>query len=563
MQQDFGTIIYLAVPNSRLRSPPGVFASKFTVRTTQEYEIQFARIGSHETQSVFRRYRQFYQLYRATSSLGFAEPPDVKFPHKQILHSLKAQVVSYRRTQLEQWLRFVAGCLHCHSMLYEFLGVAGSQPLEACLQNFGELCVTNAIHRLMSEPHMKLGTLEYFDQRFFPRAVSLRADYILVFLTFLFPIISDDHAGSRALRVLRSLISRKLFKGAGEVIRTMPQLSRDMVKKARLDTHIIERWFHDTREDACEIFKVLYEECASQGPDIVLDLVLLTQLNESQEALALFQAWYTNRDSEGRLEPVVNETPWSEKMSPDGDISVKFRAVGRIVESETQIKVAAPLARVMDVILSPDLRRLWDLRVTKCVFTATESENCFMLDIELESGGKTHPFPGQLKITRESDSRVIICYESSNGLLRTSYEITSLHSVPSRESAMSSQIIPRFEETDSADWSTPRFRLSVGGSDCDQCMVVVRNWGGEAVAKLFVPDLLGEGNLFMSTWVKFKMIAEGDQADIGEEDRDGSLNEALSRKTLRSLSSGRRRTTEGLEASHLTHRKLERRMFLS
>ena len=565
MHQDYGTIIFVAIASTRLRSPPGVFASKFTVISKQEYEIQFARVGSPETQSVFRRYRQFYQLYRSIQSLGFTDPPDEPFPAKQVFRPLSASVVTHRRLHLEQWLRSAASSLFCHTFVYEFLGISGSQPLESHSQTAAELCVTDTMHRLLSEPHMKLAALENFDQRFFPQAKAVHCDFLVVFLNVLLPIVSDDHAGSRALQVLRSLISRTQFKGACEVAKLIPTLSKEGIKKARFDAHILETVFRDTREDACEIFKVIYEDLIPLGRDRISDLVRSTQLNDNSEAFAFFEAWLTRLDSLDYRPASVHESHWSVKTSPDGsEISVTVRAVGNEVELEAQMVVEAGMDRLLDVILKPDLRQLWDLRVKQCVISPTKSQTVYTLSFCVEAGGVLHPFAGVLTVAKESSSHAFVHFETEDKQFRTSYEITVRHAIYGAVNLpLSTQELPKFEDVESDDWSTPRFNGSDHGHDPDshQCSVTIKNVGGEHSSKYFTPDLLGDDNVFLATWKKFKMVAEGELVSEPD-DREETLNEALTRKSLRNVGGQKRKTGDFSDSLVISNRKLERRMFL-
>lgn len=562
MQQDFGPLIYVALPSTRLRSSPGFFRSKYTVNFTQEYEIQFARIGCPVAQSVYRRYRQFHHMHRDLQAVE--ELQEVKFPERHVLNNLKAEIVSKRRLELEQWLRAIAGLQSCHSLLYEFLGLAGSQPLEPHSHSFGENFLTLTLHRLISEPHMKLATLEFFDKRFFPRAGSLHPDYIFVFLHFLLPLVSDSHAGSQALSVLHSLISRKKFKGAGDVIRTVPLLTKEDIKKARLETHLLERYFRGTRESACEVFKVVYEECISQGQELVLELVLSTQLNLNTEAFHVFETWYSTQLEETQsIQSAVNETPWGCKISPDGDVRVRFRAVGKVVESEISIIINANIDRIIQVILQPDLRCLWDLRVATCSVTPSETSSGFKVRIEVENGGVTHEIEGMMRMEREEERKAMIYFEATMEMLSTSYEIVSLGQRSDLSSGTSScQSLPCISPTDSDQTFTPSFTPIIDQFDDqirEKCSVLVRNYGGETVAKLFVSDLLGEENIFLNTWMKFKSVAEGDMRQQQPENPSESFNSVLCRKTLPSFSA----KTSEKETRDFSTRKLERRMFLS
>ena len=529
---------------------------------TQEYEIQFARIGCPVAQSVYRRYRQFYHLHRDLQTVE--ELQEVKFPEKHALNNLKAEIVSKRRLELEQWLRDVAGRQSCHSSLYEFLGLAGSQPLEPHSHSFGENFLTLTLHQLISKPHMKLATLEFFDKRFFPRAGSLHPDYIFVFLHFLLPLVSDSHAGAQALSVLHSLISRKKFKGAGEVIRAVPLLTKEDIKKARLETHLLERYFRGTRESACEVFKVVYEECVSQGQELVLELVLSTQLNLNTEAFHVFESWYsTQLEGTQSIQSAVNETPWGCKVSPDGDVRVRFRAVGKVVESEISIIINANIDRIIQVILQPDLRCLWDLRVSTCSVTPSETSSGFKVRIEVESGGVMHEIEGMMRMEREGERKAMIYFEAMMEMLSTYYEIVSLGQRPDLPTDTGScKSLPCICATDSDQTYTPSFTPIIDQLDekiGDKCSVLIRNYGGETVAKLFVSDLLGEENMFLNTWMKFKSVAEGEVLEQPENPSE-SFNSVLCRKTLPSSFSAK---TSEKETRDFSTRKLERRMFLS
>lgn len=560
MQQDFGSLIYVALPSTRLRTSPGFFRSKYTVPSSQEYEIQFARIGCPVSQSVYRRYRQFHHLYRDLQDIE--ELQDTKFPQKHALNSLKTEIVGRRKVELEEWLRKAAGLQLCHRRVYEFLNIAGSLPLEAVQPSFAENFITETLHRLISEPHMKLTTLEYFDKRFFPRAGSLQSDFILVFLHFLLPILSDDHAGAQALGVLHSLISRKKFKGAVEVIRTIPLLTKEDIKKARLETHLLERYFRGTRENACEVFKVVYEECVAQGRDLVLELVLPTQLNRNSEALTVFDTWYSAQLAEEHsIHISTNATPWQRKTSPNGDVQIQYRAIGKVVESEVFLTINASLERIIQVILQPELRCLWDLRVTKCEFKPIEGNKSFKLTVELENCGVVQEVEGVMRVEREED-RAVVYYEANMGIVSTSYEIKTC-----RRSAypdcLSSHSLPTFTDADTEQSSTPSFTPfdPVSDPEQDQCSVTVRNYGAEAIAKRFIPDLLGEENMFMSTWMKFKSVAEGDVPMPPPDDPSISLDSVVARKTLPSCR--KRSVTDTKDSQSPSTRKLERRMFIT
>ena len=556
MQQDFGCLIYLALPSTRLRTGTGVFASKFTVTSRQEYEVQFARIGCPTPQSVFRRYRQFHQLSRAVAALGITEPSEARFPAKQTLRSLKAEVVSYRRTQLEQWLRSVAGTLVCHTFVYEFLGVGGVDALQVTGIGRAELLLTSALHRLLSEPQMKLAALETFDRQFFPQTHDLHRDFLSVLLIFLLPLLGDQHAGHRALLVMRKLMSRSQFIGSGAVLLQLAGMDSDLVRKARLELHLV-----NDREEACEVFQVLYEERITRGREELLELVLATQVNGSAEALDSFEGWYRRQADQESLSPVLSASQWRILSDPGkSDLGLKLRAVGKAIECEAQILVYASLPRVVDLILKPELRVLWDFRFPCCTVTPTESPLNYKFEISFEANGLVQTLVGILRVVQESDSKVTMSFETPSGEMRSSYEITTQRRSSTSETRvlpLSSQVLPQFSDECSGDWSTPRFNDLLPEPESDLCQVIVRNFGKESVARLFVPDLLGESQVLLSTWQRFKALAEGSTAEEAQ-GPDQSLSEALDRKWLGHLS-GRK---EDSAAQLLGHRKLERRMFM-
>lgn len=556
MQQDFGCLIYLALPSTRLRTGAGVFASKFTVPLRQEYEVQFARIGCPTPQSVFRRYRQFYQLSRAVAALGVAEPSEARFPAKQTLRSLKAEVVSYRRTQLEQWLRTVTGTLVCHTFVYEFLGIGGVEALQVTGIGRAELLLTSALHRLLSEPHMKLAILETFDRQFFPQTSDLHHDFLSVLLIFLLPLLGDLHAGQRALQVMRKLMSRSQFKGSGAVLLQLAGLDPGLLRKARLELHLL-----NGREEACEVFQVLYEDRITRSREELLELVLVTQVNGSMEAMESFESWYRRQADQESLSPVLSASQWRILSDPEkSDLGLRLRAVGKAIECEAQILVYASLPRIVDLILKPELRVLWDYRFPCCAVTPTESPLSYKFEISYEANGLVQTLVGVLRVLQESDSKVSMSFETPSGDMRSSYEITTQRrssTLETRVLPLSSQVLPQFSDDCSGDWSTPRFNDLLPEPESDQCQVVARNYGGESLARLFVPDLLGESQVILTTWRRFKALAEGNTT--GEEEvPDQGLSEALDRKWLGHLS-GRK---EDSAAQLLCHRKLERRMFL-
>jgi len=284
-------------------------------------------------------------------------------------------------------------------------------------------------------------------------------------------------------------------------------------------------------------------------------------VNGNCEALHGFEGWYRRQAEEESLSPVLNASQWRVLSDPEGtDLCLKLRAVGKAVECEAQILVNASMPRVMDLILKPELRVLWDLRFPKCHLSSTESSQRFIFDISFEANGLIQTLEGIFTVVQESDSKVSMSFESSGGEMRISYEVTTQRrssTFETRVLPLSSQVLPQFSDECSGDWSTPRFNELQPEPDSDQCQVLARNYGGESVARLFVPDLLGESDIFLTTWRRFKDLAEG-RAAVGEEGREQSLNEALDRKWLGHLS-GRK---EDSSAQLLGHRKLERRMFM-
>lgn len=554
MQQDFGCLIFMALPSTRLRPGNGVFAKKFTVSLRQEYEVQFARIGCPTPQSVFRRYSQFHQLYRAVAALGFAESPDVRFPAKQALRSLKADVVSYRRTQLEQWLRLVSGILVYHTFVYEFLGIGGGQALQARTTSKAELTLTLTLNRLFSEPQMKLTVLEIFDRQFFPQTQELQEDFLTVLLFYLLPLLGDAYAGVRALQVLRKLMSRTQFKGAADAIRSLAQFDADIVKKAQLEVHLL-----NGLEEACEVFQVLYEERASQGRSELLNLVFPTQVNGNSDALNCFEVWYKRQADEESLSPTLCASQWRVIDAPEGnDLCLRMRAVGKAVECEAQILVYASLPRTVDLILKPELRKQWDCRFPSSALTPTDSPMNYHFEMSFEANGLIQTLAGVLFVVQEDDSKVSISFETSCGEMRSTYEITTMRRSSTFEASvlpLSSQALPQFSDECSGDWSTPRFNELETEPETDQCHILFKTYGGEVLARLFVPDLLGENQVFLSTWQRFKALAEG-RSTITEENREMGLKEALDRKWL-----GHSLERKEDSGTQLSHRKLERRMF--
>jgi len=214
------------------------------------YEVHFSCLAD-SPQNIRRRYSEFHKfhsLIKHKDRKGLLAP----FPKKKWVRSWTPQVVEERRKGLETWLGEVAGKATLKVYLLDFLGAA---PIfEERLTNSptpGEQTITQTLSRLVTQPHMRLATLEAFEKEFFELKGPVNTDYILAFVQKLVPLCGDNYVGCKAICILANLASREKYRWYLDVVRSVRQLPLPALREMHLEKHLLramgEESFHLTR----------------------------------------------------------------------------------------------------------------------------------------------------------------------------------------------------------------------------------------------------------------------------------------------------------------------------
>jgi len=508
-------LVVVEVPKAHVCASPGLFGRSFAV-----YEVRFTLSNPSETGCTTKRYREFRSLYQ---SLPASSLP--AFPAKRYFERLKASVIEERRTLLQTWVQAAARARPLAKELLDFLGVGPAVPIGPYL-SVEEKVVVDFEAEVEADSRAKLRALDALTVGLFAGRPSIRVEYLRRLLDLLVTLSADHTAGGGALSVLCKLTSREQYADAATVLQEWLSLGPDRLRAMGLNLHLLKQMARDTREEAFQLFNRIYDLWGILGRPLMLKLVRSSQLNESSDALALFERWRQGKLCLGLEKPQAVSQAWRTVSLPksSADFSLKYRFLGTGIEVDAEIRIEAEAESVLELVLLPEERRKWDLRI----------QSVRLLEGDVLSAGST-----ELKLGLGDEEKALIltfCVTSKLPVLTADFrlkdsvsseslETYTLSPVPEAEivptETQSACLIPKVTAEDSED----------SGEDSDSgCLLRYTAHYSKELGKAVLPDLIGESESFLHSFVNLKRLAE--KGSLCPASSCDHLSAAVERKSL-------------------------------
>lgn len=256
-------LVAIEVPKAHICGSPGLFGRSFAV-----YEVRFRLSHPTESGCVTKRYREFRSLYETLPASSLPV-----FPAKRYFERLKATVIEERRTLLQTWLQAVASVQPLSRELMNFLGVGPVKLIGPYLSE-QEKAIVDFENEVESDSRAKLRALDCLSRRLFSgKQHSIRVEYLRRLLDLLVTLSADHIAGGKALSILCSLTSREHYTEAPTVVQEWLSLGPDRLRAMTLNLHLLQYMSRDSREEAFQLFKIIYDLWSSVGKTLLLKLV--------------------------------------------------------------------------------------------------------------------------------------------------------------------------------------------------------------------------------------------------------------------------------------------------
>lgn len=486
METELGGFVFLSVPRSHIILSRNLFKQHYT-----EYEIEFARVNHTAVQCVSRRYRQFRQLHLDISAYHVFLPD---FPPRRWPSKLSYQHVEARRKLLERWLLAVLAHPLLRASLHAFLDLSFCPLLSEESLTAGDILVAELLRRLRSESHMKTAALKDFDVRFFGLKATAHSDRLLVLLEDLIETCVDECAGPLALHVFEKLLSRDYCKAATVAIEQLQSLSLSRLQAIHLERHV------DEGRDVQVLLHTLEREFPGS---------LASLLNHDLHALQQLQQWQSSPTDS----PLQQVSRW--KSADSRELDLRYRLIGQDLEVETRVVLKAGLEKVLDTLLQPTKRKMWDLRLAE-VRIVERSREFVKFYCESEISAVRETWVEICKVQHPSIHKAVLTFQSD---LRNAFvTVVELRQVSHSRA-----------DTE-AEENTPTFYLSEDEEPYPaNCEVVSEERMARPLARLFLSEL-DEAELLCRSWGLLKRVAE----DSLEEAPEPSLQlpQAVQRKSL-------------------------------
>lgn len=234
--------------------------------------MQYSLTNHATAVSVFRRYSEFYRL-RELVLREMKDLEGIPFPKKRLLRSCTPQNVENRRVTLETWLISLAKRDQLCCLLLDFLSaIKASEEAKRSVPNAGETIIVATIAKLAAQPHMRLSTLESFENEFFRVGNAVSQDFLLALIQKIVPLCGDNYTGCKAISILSKLISRASNRSFTEAIRALRSLPLESLREIHLERHLLKAMQVDTGEESFRLLQLLSQDDSSRSDQLVVGI---------------------------------------------------------------------------------------------------------------------------------------------------------------------------------------------------------------------------------------------------------------------------------------------------
>jgi hypothetical protein len=488
-------LVAIEVPKAHICVSTGLFGRSFAV-----YEVRYTLSNPSQTDCTTKRYREFRTLHQ---SLGVSPLPT--FPAKRYFERLKASVIEERRTLLQAWLQAVAKVGPLTKELLDFLGVGPAVPIGPYLSE-EEKAVVDFEREVEADSRAKLRALDGLTVGLFAGKQYIRVEYLRRLLDLLVILSADHTAGGKALSILCRLTSREHYADAATVLQEWLSLGPERLRTMGLNLHLLQQMSRDTREEAFQLFKRIYDLWGSLGRTLMLKLVRARQLNESSEALLLFERWRQGKLSLGKSKPQEVSQAWRTVVSPKSasDFSLKYRFLGTGVEVSAEIRIDTDAESVMELVLFPEERKKWDLRIQSVRLLEGDALSRGTTELKLDLGEEEKALILNFSVSTKSPGLIVADYHIKDGSSAESLETYTFSSVSEASTepteSQSAYILPEVAPEDSED--------SIESTDSAVCLLRYTAHYPKSLGKAILPDLTGESENLEHSLENLKRLAE-------------------------------------------------------
>ena len=497
----------ISILNTESRSK-GFFSRSFTVNLTKVYQIKttidFSEIiFCHKRYSELLDFSQFLAPYIEKYGV---DVPD--FPKKYLNPS--KSVIEDRKLKLQNWLQALAKCPKFMKKLCKFLNI----NIHRLLKNDedlhpDDLYVREFINLLENDSNQKLSILKIFSMKFLARRRKINSDSVARLLKSLIPLVPKSIFTGIVLDLLLKMMSREYSSVSSLVQKEFCDLPLSLLQSMALDEILIAS--RTGEGQALEIVKLV----KSSNPSVdLLQLVTFTQLNQSQQALSIFNSW-----SNTSLTPKVKSSTsmdalWSVLYSND-KFRISFRYNLSQLDLDINLNLNSCKSTLIDLIANPNDRIRWDSKIKSM---KTESNKCIF---ELINKRKVSQVTQDISIESFDCYHKITFADSGNHGLSSSYCIEQEFTAKQEENFFSSE-----NKTCATAGSCKLF-----DEDVEKYKVLMRiSCKGHAMS-LFRDDVVHESNELLKSVKRFVLLAEN--IEVEEDDlEEYDLDSACSRKLL-------------------------------
>lgn len=517
------------IPHTTTRTSGSIFTKKYTVISTQVYEVKLI-VHSH-TYTSFKRYSELREFKHSINSklVNYS----LKFPTKRWPAPSKSSDIEQRRRLLELWVNSVLLIENCRIALMVFLGMEASNAIifsnslicEPCKHNRSEQLIMILANRITANPLKKGKALMYFEKDFFETKKKPSSEKFKLLAKHLAHLCGENGIGSKALDILYKLISRAHYLHFESFLASLCSLNVQNLRHMKLDLHILKKYGGDSSQQAFDVLKIL-QACFSSDSNFAINL-----LNGSEEAYKLYLNWSNNLS--GSYPEIIRNTQ-SEWVHLDCEESSSQMKIGyRVDKGKLEIIVEliinAELDRIIQAITVPEDRKMWDYRL--CNMTTA--------DIKEDSGVSIFEYRSRSGLLSLTFDRKVIKYDSENAEImfesrknpkmpKTSQELISTkYCISSNHSTYTSFLCP--------DDSTPTFSLEFPtccnvGEPC--YTLKYTSTLPLSCLKYMVDEISQETDYLKNAWSRLKAISEGKEIPLTlDPETPNLLMEALRRKT--------------------------------
>ena len=497
----------ISILNTESRSK-GFFSRSFTVNPKQVYQIKTVIDYSdmfycHKRYSELLDFSQFLAPY--IEKYGVIVP---EFPKKYLNPS--KSIIEERKSKLQDWLQSIAKCPKLFNKLCNFLNINTDYLLKNDEDlHPDDLYVREFISLLQNDSNQKLSILKIFSMKFLARRRKINSDSTVRLLESLIPLIPKPIFSGIVLDLLVKMMSREYFSVSSSVVKDFCELPITLLQSICLNEILTSSRTGESQ--VLELLKLI----KSSSPSLnLLQLVITTQLNQSHQALNIFENWSNTSITPKVKSSASIDALWSVLYSNE-KFRISFKSNLNQLDLDINLNLNSTLTTLIDLITNPCDRIKWDSKVKTM---KTEANKCVF---ELINKRKVTQVQSDLAVESFDCYHKITFNDLNDSGLSSSFCIEQEFKAKQEESFFSSE-----NKTCATAGSCKMF-----DEDVERFKVLMKVSCKGTFMSIFRDDVVHESNELVKSIKRFVLLAEN--IEVEEEDFDEyDLDSACSRKLL-------------------------------